>query len=335
MDTIAQKLRSAPRILVLTHEHPDGDAIGSAVALTHILRTLGCVTTTVCADAVPEPFRFLTEGMVFENAFTPTPGDVVVTLDCGDLKRTGFAQKLVAFRRGGGTLIHIDHHPKSDLSKLATYNLVDSTASSTAEVLWRLFGILGFERVPKEVATALLCGVFTDTGGFRHSNTSPHSFILGATLLSCGARLRWIRENVSMHKSVSALKLWGIAFERIHRHRLAIVSSVVTREDLETTGATDEDIAGIVNMLSAVPDTRLAMMIAEQPDYVLKASMRTEDEHVDVGAIATLFGGGGHKKAAGFTLPGRIIANDGHWKIELDSPQMYTFQGTILQDVMV
>ena len=306
MDTIAWKLRSASRILVLTHEHPDGDAIGSAVALTHILRTLGLATTTVCADAVPEPFRFLTEGVMFENTLTPVSGDVVVTLDCGDLKRTGFAQQLTVFRRGGGTLIHIDHHPKSDLSKLATHNLVDSAASSTAEVLWRLFGMLGFERVSKEVATALLCGVFTDTGGFRHSNTSPRSFVLGATLLSCGARLKRIRENVSMHKSVSALKLWGIAFERIYRHRLAIVSSVVTREDLEATGATDEDIAGIVNMLSAIPDTRIAMMIAEQQDYILKASMRTEDERVDVGAIATLFGGGGHKKAAGFTTDGTI-----------------------------
>lgn len=331
MQNLLDTLQRSKRILVVTHEHPDGDAIGSAAALRAVLVTLGKVVTVVCRDHVPEPFLFALGKDPFLQHWSSGEFDAVVAVDCGDLRRTGFPGELQQFVAQRGTLLHIDHHPRSDLSKLATHCFEDSTASSTAELLWQVIEYFNV-KVTKEIATALLLGLYTDTGGFRHSNTTPRALELGATLLSHGGRLKYIREHVVMHKSIPALKLWGVALERIHRHQMAIVSSVVTQEDLSQTGATEEDIAGIVNMLCSIPQTRMAMLVSEREDNVLKASMRTEDDRVDVGAIAALFGGGGHKKAAGFAIPGHVVVKDGRWHLELLATNNYT-GNAVLQEI--
>jgi phosphoesterase RecJ-like protein len=214
-------------------------------------------------------------------------------------------------------VINIDHHPKNDLHKIATLNLVDYNVSSTSEIV---FELLNEMRAPmeKNIATALLTGLYTDTGGFKHSNTSPETLNIAGELLKMGARIKLITKNVSLNKSVPAMRLWGIALARLHHNsELKIVSSVLTRKDLTDCDASYDDIAGVVNLINTIPDSRAAILFFETPEHEIRASIRTEDDGVDVSRLAAIFGGGGHKKAAGFTVQGEFKIEDSDWEIEL------------------
>lgn len=318
---VAAALQASPRIVLITHEYPDGDAVGSTLALHHALTRLGKSVVAVCRDRVPIPFQFLPGVTTITHRLALRPTDLVVTLDCGDARRTGFPDELRLIGGSRGRVINIDHHQQNDLHRIARINLVDYEASSASEVVYALLRTIGTP-IDKIVATALLTGIYYDTGGFRHSNTTEYVLTVAADLMRAGGRLRDITRNIANFRSMSALRLWGIALERIRYHaELGIVASVITQTDLARCDAFHEDIAGAVNLINHVPEARVAMICSELVDGSIKASLRTELNDVDVAALANLFGGGGLKKAAGFSIRGSIQVNDsGDWQIVSDPP---------------
>lgn len=302
-------------IAVITHENPDGDALGSAIALTLALQQLGKKVDLICRDVPPEPFSFLPNIEAIQHVWTVSKHALVMVVDCGDLRRTGFADELAGAARAGQGIINIDHHQKNDLHKIATINLVDFSSSSAAEIVWQLLEQLKV-KINKHIATCLLTGIFSDTGGFQHSNTTPRVLEIASLLMRSGARLKTISDNIAHYKSIPALKIWGIALSRLRFHSTwGIITSIITQADLTACQAYYEDLAGCVNLINSVPNAKAAFLLCELPNNIIKVSLRTENNKIDVAQLASLFGGGGIKKAAGFSFSGRFRQVGGRWKI--------------------
>jgi len=317
LDKVISKIQNYQNFLLMIHEDPDGDTLAATIAIFWALKKIGKNTAMVCKDPVPKPFVFLPGTSKIKPDILFGDYEVIIIVDCGDLKRTGFPDRLKKFARISKNLINIDHHPKNDLWKIANLNFVDQNASSASEMVWEIFKKMEIV-IDKDIATALLMGIYTDTGGFKHSNTTPKTLEIASELLNFGAKLKLIRQNVTLNKSVAAMRLWGIALSRIHKNQeFQIVSSVVTKQDLIECEATLADLAGVVNLMNAIPDSNAAILFYETEDGLIRASLRTEKENVDVSKIAKLFGGGGHKKAAGFTIPADLKLIGTSWEIVL------------------
>lgn len=317
LDKVISRIKNYQKFLLMIHEDPDGDTLAATVAMYLVLKELDKETWMVCKDPVPKPFLFLPAVGKIQKDILFGDFEVIIIIDCGDLKRTGFAERLKKFSKVRKNLINIDHHPKNDLWKIANINLVDNEASSASEIVWDLIKKLSVN-IDKDIATAILTGIYTDTGGFKHSNTTPKTLEISSELLNYGARLKLITKNVALNKSVASLKLWGVALSRLRKNQnLQIVSSVITRKDLQDCGATYYDLAGVVNLMNTIPDSKAAILFFETPEGQIRASLRTEKEDVDVSKIAKLFGGGGHKKASGFTIPADLKLKGKGWEIAL------------------
>ncbi len=307
-------LKDAGSVLLLTHEKPDGDAIASILAMRQILSHISdAKITAVCVDAVPKAFRFLPDADSIKSDFLGGDVDVVVILDCGDLKRTGFGERLISMFERGVPIINVDHHPKNDLHKIACVNLVDTLSASTTEILYEL-ALLFKVSIDAPLATLLFTGLYTDTGSFQHPITSERVLQIASFLLSRGARLKEVRHNLANSKPVPMLKLWGIALSRIRIHPSGLVASVITADDMRLSGGSEDDLAGIVSLLESVHDCRVALLVSET-DGQIRGSLRSNNSRVDVAKIARVLGGGGHPKAAGFSLKGKLKVDKMGWKI--------------------
>lgn len=316
-DKFISKIKNYQKILLMIHESPDGDTVAATVALFLGLKSMGKTVSMVCKDDIPRPFLFLPMVNLIQKDILFGDFEVIIVVDCGDLKRTGFAPRLKKFAQNFRNLINIDHHPKNDLSKIANINLLDQNVSSASEIVWEILKVMSINPT-KEMATAILTGIYTDTGGFKHSNTSPQTLQIASELLMSGGQLKKITKSIFLNKSVAALRLWGVALARLHKNQeLQIVSSVITHADLEKCDATYDDLAGVVNLMNTIPDSKAAILFFETPEGGIRASLRTEKDKIDIAKIARLFGGGGHKKAAGFTVEAKIELNGDEWEILL------------------
>lgn len=317
VDRLISKIKNYNNVLLMIHEDPDGDTLAATAAFYIGLKSLGKKVSMVCKDATPKPFLFLPQIDNIQKDVLFGDYEVIIVIDCGDLRRTGFPERLKKFAKVFKNFINIDHHPKNDLWKIANINIVDQKASSASEIIWPILKRLDI-KINRDIATAILTGIYTDTGGFKHSNTSPETLNVASELLGFGAKLKTITKNVALNKSIAALKLWGIALSRLHKNQdLQIVSSVITRDDLASCGATYYDLAGVVNLMNSIPDSKAAILFFETPEGSMRASLRTEKDDVDIGKIARLFGGGGHKKAAGFNIEAELKLNKNGWEILL------------------
>lgn len=293
---------SKDRFLLLIHRSPDGDAIASALGLHLALQSMGKQSDIVCVDQIPYQFRFLPSCNIIKRDFLVGDYEVIVTLDCGDIQRTGFSSRLKQLvRQKKMMLLNIDHHAKNDLHQLATYNLVDFSAPSTSFLVYRLLHHLAI-RMNHKIATCLLAGLYTDTGGFKHANTTPASLKFASTMLSHGARLKDITQNIAQATSVARLKLWGVALSRIQQHhRYNLVSTVITYQDITSVGANEDDIAGIAALLGSIT-ADLAVLIVELSDGTTQVRMRSKNKGIDLSQLATYLGGGGRRNSAGFAV---------------------------------
>lgn len=305
------------RFVVVMHERPDGDTIACSLALHHALKQLGKIVDCVSRNSIPTPFRFLPASRLIKSDFLAGDYEVMIVIDCGDLKRTGFPSRVKRFAQDVKRVIHIDHHQKSDLYKLANIKIFNGQASACGEIIYSLFNEMEID-ITSDIATCLLTSLYYDTGAFKHVNTTSEVLKLAAQLMHRGAKLKEITENVDLTKSVSALKLWGVALTRARRHKkLGIVSSVITSSDLAEAGASVDDTAGIVNLLNSVPGIKASILIAEASDGTLKASLRTEDPGLDVSRLANLFGGGGLRRASGFSVVGKLSFLADRWHVKI------------------
>lgn len=307
-------LEEKESFLLVCHVDPDGDAIGSMLGLGEALKNSGKEVTLFCGDTIPVIFSYLDEVNLIKDKLSETSFGAVILLDNGDMRRTGIADKLKEMKKNKIPVINIDHHPKNDIWKFVDINYAHPESSSTSELIYDL--LIGFHyEITSKIATALLTGIFYDTGGFRHPNTSQRVLAITSELLKKGAKLKKISENIANFKTVSVFKLWGIALNRLRVNSYGISVSVLTKEDLEICGATEEDVTGLTNLLSSAPESKAALLIYETEDAKIKGSLRSDRDDIDLSKLAQMLGGGGHKKASGFSLNGKLVTDGDEWKV--------------------
>jgi bifunctional oligoribonuclease and PAP phosphatase NrnA len=300
LDVVAGEIRAADKFLLTTHENPDGDALGSLLAMHRILESLGKDSVMFLAAKefpLPVEYRFLPLEEVFHEPPADIADRVVIFLDCGNIDR----MPVDFLRDGDNKVINIDHH--HDNTRFGTINLVDVNASSTAEILYDLAGILGVELTPG-IANALYVGLVTDTGRFMYENTDARSHRMAAGLIEAGVPVNDVYRRLYEHAPIEKLKLLAHALDRseLRDHgRLAV--TYISTEDYVSTGASEALTEGIIDHLRTVDGAAVAAVVRDQQDSgrsARKVSMRSTDGRVDVSAIAHAHGGGGHRRAAGF-----------------------------------
>jgi len=300
LDRVVDALRSGERFLLTAHEGPDGDALGSLLAMHHVLRQLGKDSVMFLhAKEFPLPveYRFLP----LEEVFHEPPADVVdrtlVFLDCGNIDR----MPVEFLRRDGARVVNIDHH--HDNTRFGSVNLVDTEASCTAEIVLDVAKRLGADITP-EIASALYVGLVTDTGKFMYENTGAAAHRMAAELIEAGVDVDDTYRRLYERVPIEKLRLIARALEKIERHdegRFAV--TYISADDYEATGAGEVLTEGIIDFVRALEGTAVAAVIRDKTDggrSARKVSLRSTDGTVDVSAIARIHGGGGHRRAAGF-----------------------------------
>jgi phosphoesterase RecJ-like protein len=298
---VLDELTAAEKLVVVTHENPDGDALGSLIAMQEILTALG-KDSAMFIDASEFP-------LPYEYRFFPLPGLVntppedldertIVFLDCGNLERN----PATAFQRPGAHILNIDHH--HDNTRFGTVNLVDPEASCTAEIVWDLMRGLGV--TPSvNVAEALYVGLITDTGRFMYSNTSARAHVMAAELIDAGVDVRQIYRRVYEEVPYGKLALLARGLANVERYdggRLTVTA--LSAGDFQESGAEESYSEGVVDYLRALQDTAVAALVRDRlgdANGLRKVSLRSNDDRIDVSAIARAQGGGGHRQAAGFS----------------------------------
>lgn len=299
---IHETLRRAERVLLVSHKKPDGDTLGAGTALLNWLRREGKDAVPFCADQPSRAFRFLDNVHLYRSDPAVFAGryDAVVVLDSGDLRYAGVHDHMPRLAPGY-TLVNIDHHVTNE--RYGHLNAVLPDASSTCEVVWRFFGANGVA-IDQRMATSLLTGLYTDTSNFSNAGTNPMSIQAASGLVACGARHQDILNHLLHDKSVDLLRVWGILLSRLRHHQgYDVISTYILESDV--AGLSNEAVDGAANFLNGVAggcDTILTLR--ELPHGQVKGSFRSVKR--DISKLAKLLGGGGHRKAAGFTVPGRI-----------------------------
>jgi len=296
----AATIRGASSLVVTCHIGPDGDALGSALALALAARAAGipAVTTFGGPFTIPDHFAFLDTSPLVPPAEAPSQPDVLVSFDAGSIDRLGEVEE-IAHR--AGTVVVIDHHASN--TGFGDINVNDPEAGASAQLCFYLLDELGWPLTP-EMATALHAGVVTDTGRFQYSNTSPEVLRVGAALVAAGARPEVIGQHVYEsvpfgYLSVESAVLGRAVLETERR----FVWSTLRSEDLTSNGVGMDDIDGLIDSVRVAREADVAALAKELPEGGTKVSMRSRGR-VDVGAIAVALGGGGHHNAAGFAFDG-------------------------------
>lgn len=316
MPTLTELIKKADRIVLTSHLHPDGDSISSLLSLTLSLQQLGKQVTPVLTEPVPAVFNFLEGVPLLNSSFPPLEEiDLIITLDVNDISRTGLAEPLTRLSNQSKLAI-IDHHPKGDLARLSHAALRDESVSSTCELVYQL--ILDLEvRITPSIATAILTGIFTDTGGFHYMSTSNRTLEIAAELMRRGGRLHSIARSISYSKSLAGVKLLGIALSRLYLSQAGKVAvSVLTHQDILENKAKPEDLTGIISNLNTLPGVKMYILLIETEPGIIRGSLRTESiAKINVNSLAKLLRGGGHPYASGFVFSGRLKQQSNYWKV--------------------
>ena len=301
LHTAADAIRANDRFVIAAHENPDGDAVGSMLALTLALQAIGKDVVMYLSGTAPTPgeYSFLDLSELQRELPADLSERVLIAVDCANERRIGPESTPV---EGAKLVVNIDHH--HDNSSFGDVNLIVSEASSTSEIVRDVLAELNVPLTP-EIAAALYVGLVTDTGRFQYTNTTPKSLRLAAELVEAGADVHGIFRHVYETVQFAKLKLLARALERatvLEGGR--IVVSYLIRTDFADVGAAEPYSEGIIDYLRAVEGSELAVLIREPPrdeGPTRRVSLRASVDELDVSAIARLFGGGGHRQASGFS----------------------------------
>jgi bifunctional oligoribonuclease and PAP phosphatase NrnA len=301
-DQVLEEIRSADRFILVTHENPDGDALGSLVAMQEILRALDKDSVMfMAAEEFPLPYEY--RFFVLDGLVSVVPDDVadrtIVFLDCGNIDRNP-AHEL---KRDGADILNLDHH--HDNTRFGTVNHVVPEASCTAEVVWDLMKALGV-RPTLPVAEALYVGLVTDTGKFMYENTGTRAHVMAAELIATGVDVHEIYKRLYEGIPYGKLELLARGLSNVERYddgRLTL--SHLSADDFRETGAEENYSEGVIDHLRSVEGTAVAALVRDRLGRgtagLRKVSLRASDDRVDVSRIARVQGGGGHRQAAGFS----------------------------------
>jgi phosphoesterase RecJ-like protein len=298
-DVVVDTLLQAERLVLCTHEHPDGDALGSLTAMQLALSQLGKdVVSFISPSEFPLPYEY--QFLNVDDLVTEVPAEerVAVFLDCGNIDRNP-ADAL----KDAATIVNIDHH--HDNTRFGTVNLVVPDASSTAEIVWTLLEPLGV-MLTREIAEALYVGLVTDTGKFMYENTGPMAHRMAAALLEVGIDAQAIYRHLYEGIPEAKLDLLARGLSNMERYDGGALSvAYLSKADYDASGAEEGYSEGVVDHLRALDGTAVAALVRDQlaagREGMRKVSLRATDDRVDVSAIAREYGGGGHRRAAGFS----------------------------------
>ena len=305
MDRIIHHLKNSNHLLLASHTNPDGDAIGSLIAMGLSLDALNKKTTLYNESPVPAVYRFLPAiDRIVRHIDRANIYDTAIILDCSDLQRIG---KAVSTVNRIPVIINIDHHITN--THFGNFQLIDTSACATTEIIYRLLKKMAVP-INRAVATSIYTGIFTDTGSFRFSNTNRSAFAICEEMLGLGVDPYNVAQHVYETYSLGHIRLLNLAINSIeisYNGKLSMM--VLTKKMLDETGTQPEDINGLINYAKGIEGVKVAVLIQgltnnkgepKKPGR-FKVSLRS-DGTVDVAAIATSFGGGGHYRAAGFSI---------------------------------
>ena len=311
MDQIIQHIKDAQRILIASHAEPDGDSVGSLVALGLALAKLDKKITMYNPSPIPAVYRFLPGAdRILRQIKNADTYELALILDCGDLVRIGENSAEV---EKIPVLINLDHHVSN--TGFGHIQFIDTSACATAEIVYRLINAL---QIPfdKAIATSIYTGILTDTGSFRFSNTNQAAFAISKAMTDAGVEPHNVAQHVFGTYSLGRIKLLNLALNSIEISNNGKLSMMtVTRIMLNTTGTNSEDLDGMINYARRIEDVKVAALIHEIKNGAGKftnmnryhVSLRS-DSSVDVARIAGKFGGGGHTSAAGFQIESTLVA---------------------------
>jgi bifunctional oligoribonuclease and PAP phosphatase NrnA len=298
---IIENINDNKTFLITAHIRLDGDALGSELALYHLLSGMGKEAVVYNQDPTPGNYLFLPGAQkVVHTLGQADCYDTVFILDCSELERIGSAaSRIVSLKQ----IINIDHHISNN--GFCTIKLIDPQASSTGELIFRLIRQMETD-LTKEMATNLYTAILTDTGGFRFGNTTKDALLIAGQLVECGADPQWISQNVYESNPQAKIRLLGKVLQTLAFDINGMVGSmVVYQRDLKETGALQEHTDGFVDLPRTVEGTRISILYSELAENIFKVSLRSKG-HVDVERVARAFGGGGHINASACRIEGEI-----------------------------
>lgn len=310
LKAIKEAINKAETILLISHKNPDGDTIGSALGLYHTLLQMGKKPTVACVDEPPPVFSFMPGIETVKVGINHIDYDLIFVLDAGATHLTGVHELYPQLFDKSREVINIDHHPTNDF--YGKYNVVVPTAASNTMIIYQLLADLDLP-INRHTATCLLTGIYTDTGSLIHSNTDAETLRMAARLLAKGANLRSISKDIFNTTKISTMRLWGRVLKNTYTTPDGVTMSVVTQKDFEECEASYDEMTGVVDYVNSVANSAYSVILTEKKGAV-KGSLRTLSEDIDVSAIASNYGGGGHTKAAGFTVKGRL-EKEIRWKV--------------------
>jgi len=305
MQTIINQLKRHQTFLLASHIHPDGDAIGSVLALGLALKAMGKKVQLFNPSPIPMVYRFLPSVQEIKQTLAPNARfDVALVLDCGDMDRIGVEAVAICKK---SLVINIDHHITN--TRFGDLQLIDVNACATAEILYHLIQKLPVQ-IDCAMATAIYTGILTDTGSFRFSNTNRSAFAICEKMIGLGADPYQVAQHVYGTYSLGRIKLLNLALDSLEispNGKLSVMT--LSQRMLRETGTQAEDIDGIINYARRIEDVKVAALIHELCDNGAAPRGKTRyhvslrsDSGVDVAKIAAQFGGGGHAEAAGFSI---------------------------------
>ncbi|MBI4773951.1 MAG: bifunctional oligoribonuclease/PAP phosphatase NrnA [Deltaproteobacteria bacterium] len=302
---IASKIAEAEHVLIASHVDPDGDAVGSVLAMGIFLESRGKRTTMYLESEVPEFLRFLPSvDRIRHDLESVQDVDTAVIVDCGDISRVGkTADRLASIP----VIVNIDHHLYN--TNFGVVNLVDTSCCATTALLLELFKAMDAE-IETDIALNLYTGLVTDTGSFRYGNTTSEAFLMAAELVGIGVDPAFVAKELYLNLPMNRLRLLKLALdsvERLNGGRIGLM--VLTKDDFDGCAAGVADSEGFIDYVRAIPGVEMAVLMKEvDGGATTGVSLRTSG-NVNAAAVAAGFSGGGHRNAAGFRVPGSIKAN--------------------------
>jgi len=300
---VVDRIRSARRVLAVSHENPDADTLGATLGVVRLVEAMGGAGDAVCTDPVPPLYEFIAGVERFRTDPDETaPYDLVVISDCGSLERIGEVGARHADLFGRLPRVIIDHHASNDAAEEADW--IDPGAAATCEMVALLAARLG---VPLDadgggLAAALMAGIVMDTATFAHPNATPRTLLVAAALVEAGAPLSDISRRLYRTKPDSQLRLFGVVLERLETGANGrIVWSSLTEADIAATGSDRAHSEGIIDLLSQAEAAEVAILF-KQAGNATRVSVRTKPGGVDATVLTATFGGGGHARAAGASV---------------------------------
>lgn len=303
IDRILEIIREHKTFCIVGHMRPDGDCIGSQVALALALRAEGKKVTVWNQDAIPQKYKFLPTADLFEKPKRGEKFDCVIATDCASFERLGRVGECIADRK---VFINIDHHVSN--ARYADVNWVSPREPSCGELIYRLLKVARWP-ITKPIADLLFTAISTDTGSFQYATTRPGTFHTGAELVTRGANLAQICNEVYQSYPVSRAKLLKHVYSKF---RLSPDEKIawfwLKQKDFNRTGAESDDTEGLIDHIRAIEPVVVACVFEEVGPEMTRISLRSKNPAVNVNEIAAQFGGGGHPAAAGARIPGTPLA---------------------------